>query len=268
MRRRQLVEIEDLPWCPAAVRDGATDWLRFMADTPGVYRLLAPKLRAAMQACGTSRIIDLCSGGGGPWRSLSAELQKSGPVEIVLSDLHPNMDAFGDAQRHGDGCITFEARSIDAAHVPDDAIGMRTIFNAFHHFPPVVARAILQDAIARRQGIAIFEGINHRAAGIAAVVLQMPALFLFTPFIRPFRWSRLLFTYVLPLIPVVILWDGVVSMLRLYLREDVHELLQNVAGHDTFQWDIGTATLGRIPLGMPCIIGVPRSEPSDSASPH
>ena len=32
-----------------------------------------------------------------------------------------------------------------------------------------------------------------------------------TPFVRPFRWSRLLFTYVIPLIPLLVLFDGTVS---------------------------------------------------------
>jgi hypothetical protein len=41
-------------------------------------------------------------------------------------------------------------------------------------------------------------------------------LFLFacTPWIRPFRWSRLLWTYVVPIIPAVLLFDGIVSCLR------------------------------------------------------
>ena len=75
----QLVEIEDLPWCPRAIRDGGTDWLRFMANATRAFDAVAPKIRQAMNATGTSSVVDLCSGGGGPWETLAGELAKSGP---------------------------------------------------------------------------------------------------------------------------------------------------------------------------------------------
>ena len=53
MRRRQLVENEDLGWCPRVIRDGGTDWLGFMANVTKVFLPMAPKIRAAMNATGT-----------------------------------------------------------------------------------------------------------------------------------------------------------------------------------------------------------------------
>ncbi len=51
MRRRQLIEIEDQPWCPTAVRDGLTEYLQFISDRTEPYaaaaRLLADALRAS-----------------------------------------------------------------------------------------------------------------------------------------------------------------------------------------------------------------------------
>jgi hypothetical protein len=37
VRRRQLIEIEDQSWCPAAVRDGLTDYLQFITDHTEPY---------------------------------------------------------------------------------------------------------------------------------------------------------------------------------------------------------------------------------------
>ena len=39
------------------------------------------------------------------------------------------------------------------------------------------------------------------------------------PFARPFRWPYPVFTYVIPLMSLIILWDGIVSMLRIYSPE-------------------------------------------------
>ena len=36
-----------------------------------------------------------------------------------------------------------------------------------------------------------------------------------TPFILPFRWSRLFWTYIVPALPLVLTFDVVVSLLRL-----------------------------------------------------
>ena len=258
MRRRQLVELEDLPWFPRVIRDGGTDWLAFMANNTKVFSVVAPKIRRAMEATGTSNVLDLCAGGGGPWPTLAPDLAKSGPVHVTLSDRFPNIEALANARDKSGGQLDFERRSIDAADVPSDLDGVRTMFNAFHHFPPAVARAILVDAVRKGRGIAVFEGANHRGIALVAIPLQLPAMLLFTPFVRPFRWSRLLFTYVLPLIPLLVLFDGFVSFLRIYGEDELRELVAEVPGHDRFAWDIGSTTVPGMGIGLLHLVGIPR----------
>ena len=257
MKRRQVVEIEDLEWCPRAVRDGGTDWLAFMANTAGMFAGAAPKIRAAMQAVGTSNVIDLCSGGGGPWLTLGAELAKTGPVNVVLSDLHPNIDALGRVRDQTEGRVRVHPGRVDASDVPAELDGVRTMFNAFHHFPPELARRILGDAVAKRRPIAIFEGASRRGLGFVAIPMQVPLLALFTPFVRPFRWSRIALTYLLPLIPALVVFDGTMSFLRLYLEEDLRELIRSVPGHETYEWEIGSEKVAGLP-GMLSMVGTPR----------
>jgi hypothetical protein len=258
VRRRQLTEIEDLAWCPRAVRDGGTDWLAFMANATKVFSSVAPKIRSAMAATGTDRVLDLCSGGGGPWPTLQPELAKSGPANVLLSDLYPNIEALRHARSRTQGRLDFHGAAVDATNVPVELSGVRTMFNSFHHFPPETARLILADAVAKRRAIAIFEGTDNRAIGLLAMPLQLPAILLLTPLVRPFRWSRLIFTYVLPLIPGIVLVDGTVSFLRLYLEDELHELVRGVPGHERFAWDIGSTRAHGIPVGLTHLIGTPR----------
>ncbi len=49
---------------------------------------------------------------------------------------------------------------------------------------------------------------------------------LVTPFIRPFRWSRLVFTYVIPVLPLLIVFDGIVSCLRVYSPDELRAHLR------------------------------------------
>jgi hypothetical protein len=259
MRRRQVVEIEDLSWCPRVVRDGGTDWLGFMANATGVLLPVAPKIRAAMAAMSTTKVIDLCSGGGGPWLTLAPELARSGPVHVELSDLYPNVDAFNDVTRRTGGLVGFRRTPVDATDVGTDLDGVRTVFAAFHHFPPDMAVAILADAVRKRRAIVIVEAINHRGIGLASMPLQLPAVLLFTLFVRPFRLSRLFFTYLIPLIPLLVLFDGTMSMLRLYLDDDLRALVARVPGHDSFVWDIGTIRFVKaLPVGLIYLIGTPK----------
>jgi hypothetical protein len=258
VRRRQLVELEDLAWCPRAVRDGGTDWLGFMFNTTRVFSAVAPAIRGAMTATGTSTVLDLCSGSGGPWLTLQRELARSGPAHVMLSDLYPNLEALRDVRARSGGALAFVSTPVDAASVPPELDGVRTMFNAFHHFDPESARAILADAIAKRRAIAVFEGATHRALGLAVMPLQVPAVLLLTPFVRPFRWSRLLFTYVLPLIPFMILFDGIVSFLRLYLEDELRELVASVPGHEAYEWDIGGTRVRGLPVSLSHLVGVPR----------
>jgi hypothetical protein len=229
-----------------------------MANAARLFSAVAPKLRSAMDATGTTNVVDLCSGGGGPWLTLEPELAKSGAASVVLSDLYPNIEALPEVRARSGGRLAFHPTPVDATNVPDELDGVRTMFNAFHHFPPASARAIVADAVAKRKAIAVFEGANSRAVGLFAMPLQLPLILLLTPFVRPFRWLRLLFTYIVPLIPLIVLFDGTVSFLRLYLEDDLRELVAGIPGHDTFSWDIGSTSVRGLPHRLTHLIGVPK----------
>src|SRR5262249_303428 len=126
---------------------------------------------------------------------------------------------------------------------PDQLIGLRTVFNSFHHFRESDARKILLDAVKAGQPIAIFE-YTERAVLIAflTMILTPFLVALATPFIRPFRWSRLVLTYVLPLVPFTCWWDGVVSQLRAYTVEELNTLTKELSC-DSYSWHAGTVAL-------------------------
>ena len=228
MNRLHLLEIHEQTWCPSAVRNGATDCLAIIATFLQQYRNITPLLARALQASCERRIVDLCSGGAGPWRSLSARLQLhlgGAPLEVLLTDLYPSWhstqrDPDADLKLRtkptGRARIIFVPFSVDATQVSPSLPGFRTLFTAFHHFEPATARAILQSAVDDGQGIAIFEQTRRHPLALL-VMLTLPLLaLLLTPSIRPWRPSRLFWTYVIPAIPLVLCIDGIVSCLRTY----------------------------------------------------
>lgn len=256
MKRLHLLEIHDHDWCPHAIRNGVTDYLQFVLTLSKPYAAIAPKLSAALLRAGTSQILDLCSGAGGPWIWLRPMLAEQGAhPSVCLSDKFPNAEAFERSHR-SDHTITFHPRSVDATQVPADLPGFRTMFTAFHHFKPEQARDILSDAIRQGRGIGIFEATHRGGISILLMLLVPVIVLLATPFIRPFRWSRLFWTYIIPLIPLVTAFDGFVSCLRTYSAPELRELVASL-GVNNYHWEIGEMTTKSVPYPMPYLVGVP-----------
>lgn len=239
MRRIQFIELHDQPWFPGLLRDEVTDALQFGIGFLRAYAPVAPLIRSLLNATGSSRIVDIGSGGGGPWLELSSAIQSTGrAVSVTLTDKRPNLMAFEHIRSASQNLIEFREDPVDATKVPADLVGVRTIFTSFHHFAPNEARALLRDAANARQGIGVFEITSRSLAAMALIWPWALLALLYTPFIRPFRWSRLLWTYLLPVIPLVLLFDGTVSCLRSYRVEELEELARSPA-QQGYCWKAG-----------------------------
>ncbi len=229
--RLHLFEFLDQPWLPEHLRRGEVDYLRVVLDRLRPYDSVAPQLAELLRAAGTNQLVDLCSGAGGPWRTLLPTLRQSHPAaEVVLTDRHPTpVEDLPEGAR-------YEPGPVDASLVPEAFSGVRTLFEGLHHFRPEQARALLADAAARGTPIAVFELTQRSLLSILfQVLLIVPLVWGFTPLIRPVRGWRLLFTYLLPIIPLLILWDGVVSSLRTYSPEELERLTEGLGG-EGYTW--------------------------------
>ncbi len=245
--RLNLPELEDQPWLPHDVRTGMLDVLTWAIERAGVYRAIVPRLAAALTRTGAPEIVDLGAGGGGGIRTVQRGLVAAlgRAVPVTLTDLYPNLPAFRRHRQETDGAIGFRAEPVDATAVPPDLPGFRTVFSAFHHFPEPLARRVLAGAVAAHEGIGIFEGAGKRWWEWVALWLFFPLILLFvTPFLRPFRWSRLALTYIVPLIPVGVLWDGTASLCRLYPPADLLRLAHEADPTGRYQWSCGVQPAG------------------------
>src|SRR5258708_4154495 len=254
MRRFHLFELEDQPWFPTVVRDLATDYLQFIQTRFRLDRALAPLVRRALEQGRENRIVDLCSGGSGPLLLLVKDLAAYGiPVHVTLTDLFPNAPAFSEIAQASRGTIDFEPLPVDARHVPPHLAGLRTIFNGFHHLRPPDARAVLHAAAAARQPIAIFE-FSERSLRSLPIILTPLFVWLATPFMRPFLWRRLFWTYLLPLVPLTCFCDGIVSQLRSYTPDELKRLYN---GSDPMRWEVGRVPIAKGRGRLTYLIGIP-----------
>ena len=172
MGRLHLFELEDQSWFPRTIRDAGTDFMRFFAEVVNPYRPVIPRLQRALTESGSTRILDLCSGGSGPVVDIRDQLSSNGcEVPVTLTDKFPNRNAFEYAQRGSNGEVDFIGTSIDATNVPSHLSGFRTLFSGLHHFRPEAARHILQDAVDQGSPIGVFEITQRSLLHIIGVFL-------------------------------------------------------------------------------------------------
>lgn len=263
MRRIQFIELHEQPWLPTRVRDEITDALQFGLRLFKVYASAAPEVQRALDSTGGRTIIDLCSGGGGPWGHLSRKLHgQAGRLQIVLTDKYPNSSAIQNMGADSGNEISFYAEPVDAKNVPSELKGLRTIFTSFHHFPPKEARAVLQNAVDAKEGICIFEITRRSPATICFMFAWALILWVCTPWMRPFRWSRLLWTYLVPIIPFILLFDGIVSCLRTYRPEELREIVEKLEATKLdatkYVWKIDEQSTGKMKITY--LVGFPQQE--------
>ncbi len=246
MRRMHLFEIHDSAWCPSLLRDGLTDFLATSIETFDSYGPIRPNLLRAIQESRATRVIDLCSGGGGPWVSWSRTV--SGLPQVLLTDRFPNLQAA--ANENGER-VTYCRESVDASSVPSHLTGFRTIFTAAHHFQPEAIKGVINDAVKQSQPIGIFEFTHRSVPGLLYMLMSFAGVWLLTPKMKRVGWAKLIFTYLIPLIPLMTTFDGVVSCLRTYTTDE----LSSMADAPGYRWQIGTVPSPSLPVTY--LIGIP-----------
>ncbi len=256
--RFRLFEFEDLSWFPDVIRSGMTDFLRYFIPMLNVYQPVTPFLLEVLEQTQQKHIVDLGSGGGGAIEQIHQNLSKqtAQKIRITLTDKFPNPAAWQYIQQKTNHQIDFYADPVDANHVPATLNGVRTLFSAAHHFQPEQIKSMLKEAIRQQQGICIFDGGDKSLWMILGAIIFQPFIFLvFTPFFRPFKLSRMVFTYLIPLIPFCTVWDGCVSILRLYQPKELLQLAESISNQN-YTWKAGRVK-NKLGLQVTYLIGYP-----------
>ncbi len=236
-----------------------TDFLRYFIGILNVYQPVTLLLLEVLQKTNENRIVDLGSGGGGAIEQVHQNLirETSQKIEITLTDKFPNPAAWQYIRYKTDHAITFYADSVDANQVPDALKGVRTLFSAAHHFKPEQIKNILQAAVTQQKGICLFDGGDKNPLMfLGSIFIQPLFFFIFTPFFRPFKISRILFTYLIPLIPFCTVWDGCVSLLRLYRPKELLQIAETILAHN-YIWKAGRVK-NKLGLHVTYLIGYPK----------
>lgn len=255
MKRLHLVELHEEPWFPELWRRLFQRALGLSQIKLGAYDNAVPEVAEMLRRTGARDILDLCSGSAAVTEKLRDDLAEAlgEAPRIVLSDLYPNLESFREAAA-AEG-IDFYPEPVDAFHPPADAPRVRSIIAALHHFRPADARRILEDAARNADGIVVLESTRRSVSSLLqSLPIPLPAAWLVAFALRPWRPTHLLWGLLVPVIPLVALWDTVVSNLRSYTVDELRAMVESIDAPD-FTWKIGTVPMARAPMRTTYVVG-------------
>ena len=257
--RIQAFEFCDQRWLHGVWREAYMDGLSFLFKLGGVYRGMHVPYGRWAAAAGHNRVLDLASGNGGPAETILASAQENriAMPMVVLSDLYPDLAAFQRLKEAYPGRIDYAAEKTDAIAAPARA-ELVSICTAFHHFPPDLARKFMANVGEGSEGIFITEVFSRNLLSPLLPLLNLFPLMVSCFFARRLSWRKIAITALVPIIPLMIMFDGIVSALRSYRAEEILEMVPEAQRRE-WQWESGSRRYLGV-FGAPFLFGFRRKQ--------
>ncbi len=172
-------------------------------------------------------VYDLCAGGGKSVEFLLKHLDKNpaqNPPHIIATDLQPDITSLEILKQRHPKNFDYIKTSVTVFDPPSSENCSYCIFTAFHHFNEDDAVKIIQNMLIKSNSFTIFELTSRH--NIISYFWLIPGFFSFiaTPFFaKKWRWQKALFS-IIPIIPFMVAFDGLISNLRTYTKQDLERL--------------------------------------------
>jgi len=229
-----------------------TGFLQVVIEQTRPYEAAIDILNPLLEATGHDTVVDLGSGAGGPWPTLFGSATPG--TSVILTDLFPNDDA---ARKLTDKPgLSYRAEPTSALDVPTELHGVRTMFTALHHFEPSEVRDILADAQDSAVPFAAFEATHRSPRGLLVTLLVPILVWVFMPRVKPLRFATLLFTYIVPILPLLIWWDGFASAAKTYTVGELKTMTDSISTPG-YEWNSEEIAVPGAPIPLTVLTGRP-----------
>ncbi len=233
MKRRQLFEFCDQSWLPDIIRDAVYDCLAIIHRLAQPYRNSAKLYEKLAEVSGQAEVLDLGSGTAvhlePVFRAPGAKLPR-----IVVSDIYPNVSYFAElSERFGKERIAFHPEPLsflDSLKTPYRAVSMCT---AFHHLSEPDAAKLVASVAESRRSLLILELNARSVSQFLLTFLAVPLLFAAPFFAKKKHPLKFVFGCFIPIVPVIVLFDGLVSSLRAYTEADIRAMIPSGLSPET-----------------------------------
>lgn len=218
MKPFYLFEFCDQAWIPGGARECLYEIMD--ACNSGVRSFNGQVAETAIKLAreeGYDRIVEL-GAGRAPVTTRLASDEQLGELKLVPCDIVPNETVYRAlAERYPDNVFPIYD-PVDITRPQSELFRESVLVMAgmMHHIPFALRPAILEALSHSRSRIAMFEPLRRTLLSMLLATLSFfPAILLpITFFRRPGKLRRLLWCWLIPIVPYMFIWDGVVSCLR------------------------------------------------------
>lgn len=227
MRKTRFFEFCDQAWAPQWYQEGLHDYLIFFYRTFGYHKLWQSSLKDFFDKEKQDKVLECCAGNGHCLPMIFDEGAEEfmGDKQMVMSDLYPHaesVEAFKESKH-----FSYYPDPVDVNAIPKELDHSKVFINSFHHLPPQVAQEVLQDSLDKGNQVLILEYVDHNPVTYISMLFGALTTFLTVPFVvkGSNKWKAMFFTYLIPLFPLMLWWDGWVSCWRSYQKKDIHDMM-------------------------------------------
>ena len=202
-----IKELEDYNWFPQMFRKFQMEFIGSMIQWASIYQPLITLTNATLNENKVSTIVDLCSGSGLPAIYLQKHLSNN--CNTVLSDKFPDKGFVNTSS------IIYLKETTDVLLLEPKPATCYTMYNALHHFSDNDKVAIINKLRIANAPFIFAEILEPNLLTLLKIIFTTTVLqLLTTPFVQPFSFLRLFFTYVVPINLFTITYDGVISVFK------------------------------------------------------
>jgi len=216
----RLFEFGDLKEMPSLYHLYLRRYLVFFYKVFGYYKLWVPAFSDFLEETKAEKIMECCSGAGEALELLESQLDSTqfNSVHYLLSDIQPRFEFVSKFNLEKEGRFHYIAESVDVTQLKVDLDCPKVFINSFHHFSQPQVENIFKSVLGNGNEILILEYVRNSLLGYLSMLMGPIVVLLTLPFVvKPKHFPIMaLFTYLVPLFPLMVLWDGMVSCMHEY----------------------------------------------------
>lgn len=216
MKRKQVFQFTIQKWYPAFLRRDMYEFMTWFVGKVNAAKPFLPVLEEGLQHAPAKRMINL-------------EMYLGVGFDTVRKD------------------IAAEVNVVDMplTNFNTSQPGVYTFVNSFHHLKPDAARHYMREISKSGNAVVVVEGNNDSLWQVVGMTVFVPLTIIFSaPFVKPFRITRLIFTYLIPVQPIITMVDGFLALFKLYNPKDMDELVSTIDTQN-YTWKTAKAPNGR-----------------------
>lgn len=214
MKRKQIPQITNASWFPDFLTRCVHEFMTWFVNQVNAAKPFMPVIEEGLQHANRIVVIDKKCGAG--FETVDRLLDNK------IKRVYVNAENFKASEE-----------------------GMYLSVNSFHQFSAMEAKEILSKVSKKRYPIVVVEGNNDSLWQVFGMTVIVPLTVIITaPLVKPFRLERLIFTYLIPVLPIVTFLDGFIALFKLYAPKDLDELTTSINA-ENYYWRSGKIDNGR-----------------------